>query len=64
MTRTNEWKRAHACSPAGDNCVEVNLHRPGLSSVRDSKRADGAVLTFEATSWADFTRFLRHHPDS
>ena len=58
---TNEWKRARACSPAGDNCVEVNLSRSGLSSVRDSKRTDRATLTFEARSWADFMRFVRHH---
>ena len=61
MSMTNEWKRARACSPEGDNCVEVNLGRPGLSSVRDSKRADEATLIFKATSWADFVRFVRRH---
>lgn len=61
---TNEWKRARACSPAGDNCVEVNLSRPGLSAVRDSKRTDGGTLVFEGTSWADFVRFVRIIEDS
>lgn len=61
MSTTNGWKRARACSPAGDNCVEVNLSRSGLPSVRDSKRADGAILIFQATSWADFVRLVRRH---
>ncbi len=59
MYPTDGWKRARACSPAGDNCVEVNLSRRGLSSVRDSKRADEAVLSFGEASWADFLRFVR-----
>ena len=59
MSTENEWKRARACSPQGDNCVEVNLGHPEFSAVRDSKRADGAALIFKATSWGDFVRFLR-----
>ncbi|MET8759711.1 DUF397 domain-containing protein [Lentzea sp. NPDC004782] len=61
MSTTKAWKRARACSPAGDNCVEVNLSHSGVSRVRDSKHTDGAILTFEATSWADFVRFVRRH---
>lgn len=60
MSTTGEWKRARTCSPAGDNCVEVNLSHRGISSVRDSKRADEAVLSFREASWADFLRFVRH----
>jgi len=61
MSTTKAWKRARACSPEGDNCVEVNLSRPGVSCVRDSKHTDGAILAFRATSWADFMRFVRCH---
>ncbi|HEX8866033.1 MAG TPA: DUF397 domain-containing protein [Lentzea sp.] len=61
MSTGNRWKRPRACSPAGDNCVEVNLSRSGLASVRDSKRADLASVTVEASSWADFLRFVQRH---
>jgi hypothetical protein len=59
MFTANGWKRARYCSPDGDNCVEVNLSHPGLSAVRDSKRADGTILIFNAAGWADFLRFVQ-----
>lgn len=53
------WRRARRCSPKGDNCVEINLSRTGLSGVRDSKRSDGACLIFKTDSLTSFVQSLR-----
>jgi hypothetical protein len=42
------------CDNSGPNCVEVAVTPDGGRAVRDSKRADGPVLTFTASEWDAF----------
>lgn len=51
------WRRASACSPAGDNCVEVR-HRVDAVDVRDSKSATSQVITVGAAAWRSFVAAL------
>jgi hypothetical protein len=42
------------CDNSGPNCVEVAVTPDGGRAVRDSKRPDGAMLTFTASEWDAF----------
>ncbi len=55
------WERSPLCGPDKGDCVEINLERPGLVAIRDSKLADSPVLVFSASEWDTFTRGL-HTP--
>lgn len=47
------WQKPAKCSPAGDNCVEVDhTTTPGTVYVRDSKAGDeGPVFEFDRDEW-------------
>lgn len=47
------WRKSSHSSDAGGDCVEVAAH-PAAVHVRDSKVADGPVLTVAPTSWSAF----------
>ncbi|MEU8431771.1 DUF397 domain-containing protein [Streptomyces sp. NPDC029216] len=47
------WRKSSYSSDAGGACVEVAAH-PAAVHVRDSKVADGPVLTVTPTTWAAF----------
>ncbi|GAA2427181.1 DUF397 domain-containing protein [Streptomyces glaucus] len=42
-------------SSGNGECVEVARNVPGSIAVRDSKDADGPILTFTPAVWAAFT---------
>jgi hypothetical protein len=50
------WRRARACSPAGDNCVEVR-HGVEFVDIRDSK-ATFRSITVGAAAWRNFVAEL------
>lgn len=45
------WRRSSRCG--GSNCVEVAMRGEGIA-VRDSKRPDSPVLTYDREEWLDF----------
>lgn len=49
-----EWKKSSFSNGQGGNCVEVATNLPGIVAVRDSKYADGPVLTFTPDEWRAF----------
>jgi len=51
------WRRARSC--ANNACIEV-ARDDGQFLVRDSKDADGAVLSFGPEAWASFLAALQH----
>lgn len=51
------WRRSSR-STGMNNCVETAVRGPGLLSVRDSKAADGARLSFSASAWRAFVAGL------
>ena len=50
------WQRSSRCGPDQGDCVEINVGRPGLVAIRDSKLANSPVLVFGAAEWAAFQR--------
>jgi len=44
------------------NCVEIAQTRSGKIAVRDSKDADGAVLTFSLNEWRGFVAKVQATP--
>ncbi|MFI6207344.1 DUF397 domain-containing protein [Streptomyces sp. NPDC051041] len=48
-------KSSYSGGNAGQECVEVARNIPGSIAVRDSKDADGPILTFTPAVWAAFT---------
>ncbi|MGW4465415.1 DUF397 domain-containing protein [Micromonospora sp. NPDC004704] len=55
-----EWRKSTRSSGGGNgDCVEVADLRDAVG-VRDSKDADGPVLTFDRSGWAAFVHGLRH----
>jgi Domain of unknown function (DUF397) len=48
------WQRAAFCGPNGGNCIEVNLGKPGLVGIRDSKPAAGPALVLSGDEWGAF----------
>ncbi|MYQ55588.1 MULTISPECIES: DUF397 domain-containing protein [unclassified Streptomyces] len=58
MTRTARgtslmWFKSSYSSDQGGNCVEVAAH-PAAVHIRDSKTADGPVLTVRPAAWTAF----------
>ncbi len=51
------WHKSTRSSDSG-NCVEV-AHPDGTVQVRDSKQADGPVLTFDLGAWRQFIDAVR-----
>lgn len=49
-----DWRKSSYSSEEGGNCVEVAAH-PAAVHVRDSKVAEGPVLTVAPAAWAAFT---------
>ncbi|MFI6004305.1 DUF397 domain-containing protein [Streptomyces sp. NPDC051366] len=45
-------------STSSGECVEVATNVAGTVAVRDSKRADGAVVEITDLAWASFARTL------
>lgn len=50
------WRRSSLCGPDQGDCVEINVGRPGLVAIRDSKLANSPVLVFGTAAWAAFRR--------
>jgi hypothetical protein len=48
------WAKSFASEPNGGNCVEVNLSRPDLVGVRDTKLSASPVLVFDRGEWDAF----------
>ncbi|GAA1419155.1 DUF397 domain-containing protein [Streptomyces thermospinosisporus] len=53
------WRKSSYSNGSGGNCLEVADGVPGLVPVRDSKLADGPVLTLSARAWAPFVEALK-----
>jgi hypothetical protein len=51
------WRKSSYSGNGGGDCIEVAA--AGAVLVRDSKDADGAVLTFGASAWKAFVTSLR-----
>jgi uncharacterized protein DUF397 len=49
------WRKSSG-SGSESNCVEVAWSPESLTAVRDSKCADGPVLTFPVGAWVAFLR--------
>ncbi|SEF36928.1 protein of unknown function [Amycolatopsis pretoriensis] len=54
----DRWQRTPLCGPDKGDCVEINVDRPGLVAIRDSKLADSPVLVFSTAEWETFARAL------
>jgi hypothetical protein len=52
----SRWMRSSSC--AGNGCLEVSFG-PGTVSVRDSKRSDSPVLTYNHDEWQAFLAGVR-----
>ncbi|MFB6711884.1 MULTISPECIES: DUF397 domain-containing protein [unclassified Streptomyces] len=48
-----DWRTSSYSSSQGGDCVEVSAH-PAAVHIRDSKVADGPVLTVPPAAWAAF----------
>ncbi|MFD4691885.1 DUF397 domain-containing protein [Streptomyces sp. NPDC058463] len=48
-----DWHKSSYSSDQGGNCVEVSAH-PAAVHIRDSKVADGPVLTVRPAAWSAF----------
>ncbi|MCX4674038.1 DUF397 domain-containing protein [Streptomyces sp. NBC_01433] len=48
-----DWRKSSYSSDQGGDCVEVAAH-PAAVHIRDSKVADGPVLTVPPTAWDAF----------
>lgn len=55
-----DWRKSTYSSDAGGDCVEVAAH-PAAVHVRDSKVADGPVLTVTPTTWSAFLETTVSH---
>ncbi|HUY49637.1 MAG TPA: DUF397 domain-containing protein [Streptosporangiaceae bacterium] len=58
MNDNLRWRKS-SYSGQGANCVEVADLPDNGRAVRDSKREDSPVLTFNAAEWEAFTRGVR-----
>ena len=50
------FKSSYSDGPDGNSCVEIAV-APHTIHVRDSKAADGALLTLTPEAWADFVTY-------
>jgi hypothetical protein len=53
------WRRSSYSNANGGECVEVADDFPGVVPVRDSKQADGPVLTVSAGAWSALVESLK-----
>jgi hypothetical protein len=51
------WRRALKC--ASNGCVEVAMTGSEIA-IRDSKRADSPILTYDATEWRVFIEAVKN----
>jgi hypothetical protein len=56
-THTSRWRKASYCGEGG--CVEVAL-APEVVGLRDSKRADSPVLSFDRDEWVAFVAGVKN----
>ncbi|MDT0267706.1 DUF397 domain-containing protein [Streptomyces sp. DSM 44915] len=60
MTTTEpSWRKSSYSGNQGGACLEVRDGVPGAVPVRDSKVADGPVVTVPAAAWSRFVAFTR-----
>ncbi|MEU0105245.1 DUF397 domain-containing protein [Streptomyces sp. NPDC006129] len=63
MTSTRDlptvWRKSSYSDGGDNNCLEVADNCPGTVPVRDSKRPQGPILVFGATSWTSFLADVR-----
>ncbi|MGW2812789.1 DUF397 domain-containing protein [Streptomyces sp. NPDC001415] len=52
------WVKSSYSGGSGTECVET-AHLSTRTTVRDSKRPDGARISFGAAPWADFLHALK-----
>ncbi|AWL39429.1 MULTISPECIES: DUF397 domain-containing protein [Streptomyces] len=55
-------KSSYSGGNSGQECVEVARNIPRTVALRDSKRAEGPVVTVAAAAWDAFTADLRRQP--
>ncbi|MCF6524838.1 DUF397 domain-containing protein [Streptomyces sp. JJ36] len=54
-----DWRKSSYSNGDGGDCLEVSDDLPEVVPVRDSKRAEGPVLTFSAEAWTAFVETVR-----
>lgn len=54
---TPSWKKSSRCESSA--CVEVAFAEEHAVLLRDSKEAEGPILTFSAPQWTSFVTALR-----
>ncbi|MEW9547499.1 DUF397 domain-containing protein [Nonomuraea sp. NPDC050783] len=52
-----QWRISSHCNSG--SCVQVALLPTGTVGVRDTKDADGPILTFSTGDWEDFVKRVR-----
>ncbi|MEV8535927.1 DUF397 domain-containing protein [Streptomyces sp. NPDC051211] len=52
------WRKSSYSGSQGGDCVEIAAH-PAAVHVRDSKVADGPVLTVSPATWTEFLSLAR-----
>ncbi|MER7314517.1 MULTISPECIES: DUF397 domain-containing protein [Streptomyces] len=55
-------KSSYSGGNSGQECVEVARNLPHAVALRDSKRAEGPVVTVAPAAWDAFTAELRRQP--
>ncbi|KGI79336.1 hypothetical protein IL38_23800 [Actinopolyspora erythraea] len=55
----DQWEKATASQPNGDQCVEWNFGTPGRVGLRDSNHPDGPVLVFDEAEWSAFQEAVK-----
>ncbi|MFE7896295.1 DUF397 domain-containing protein [Streptomyces sp. NPDC057424] len=56
---TAAWRKSSYSDGGASNCLEVADNHPDAVPVRDSKRPDGPILVFGASSWTSFLAGVR-----
>ncbi|MEU0198369.1 MULTISPECIES: DUF397 domain-containing protein [unclassified Streptomyces] len=56
---TAVWRKSSYSEGGANDCVEVADNCPRTVPVRDSKRPQGPILVFGATSWTSFLADVR-----
>ncbi|MFY1593631.1 DUF397 domain-containing protein [Micromonospora sp. WMMD737] len=53
------WRKSTRSGDNGGDCVEVATNLPGVVAIRDSKDAQGPVVTIDPPAWFAFMRDLK-----